>query len=44
MTKLQLRLPDYIHEKVRRIAKKEKISMNQLLVKSISNEIIRSKT
>lgn len=44
MTKLQLRLPDSIHDKIRKIAKKENISINQLLVNSISNEIIRYET
>ncbi len=44
MAKLQLRLPESIHNKVRRIAKKEKLSINQLLVNSISSEIIRYET
>ncbi len=44
MSKLQLRLPDSIHNKVRKIAKREKLSINQLLVNSISNEIIRYET
>ena len=41
MGKLQLRLPDSIHKKVRRIAERENLSINQILVNSISNEIIR---
>lgn len=44
MAKLQLRLPESIHNKVRKIARKEKTSINQLLVNSISNEIIRYET
>ncbi|RME01931.1 MAG: toxin-antitoxin system HicB family antitoxin [Calditrichaeota bacterium] len=44
MGKLQLRLPESIHQKIRKIAQKEKISINQLLVNSISNEIIRYET
>ena len=44
MAKLQLRLPESIHNKIRKIAKKEKLSINQLLVNSISNEIIRYET
>ncbi|RJQ62458.1 MAG: toxin-antitoxin system HicB family antitoxin [Desulfobacteraceae bacterium] len=44
MAKLQLRLPESIHSKVRKIANKENISINQLLVNSISNEIIRYET
>ena len=44
MAKLQLRLPESIHSKVRKIANKENISINQLLVNSISNEVIRYET
>ena len=44
MAKLQLRLPESIHNKVRKIARKEHTSINQLLVNSISNEIIRYET
>lgn len=44
MSKLQLRLPDAVHNKVRKIAKREKLSINQVLVNSISNEIIRYET
>ena len=44
MAKLQLRLPASLHNRVRKIANKENISINQLLVNSISNEIIRYET
>ena len=44
MAKLQLCLPESIHNKVRKIAEKEQVSINQLLVNSISNEIIRYET
>lgn len=44
MIKLQLRLPESIHAQVRKIAKKENMSINQLLVNSISNEIVRYET
>lgn len=44
MAKLQLRLPDTIHNKIRKMAKRENMSINQLLVDSISNEIIRYET
>jgi len=44
LAKLQLRLPDSIHQKVREIAQKENTSMNQLLVTSISNEVVRYET
>ena len=44
MSKLQLRLPDTIHNKIRKIARRENVSINQILVNSISNEIIRYET
>jgi len=44
MAKLQIQLPESIHSKIGKIAKKEKLSINQLLVNSISNEIIRYET
>lgn len=44
MSKLQLRLPESIHAQVRKIAKRENLSINQLLVNSISNEIISYET
>ena len=44
MAKLQLRLPEAVHNQVRKIANKENISINQILVNSISNEIIRYET
>ena len=44
MVKLQLRLPDSIHNKIRKIAKKEKVSIDRLLVNYISNEIVRYET
>ena len=44
MAKLQLCLPEAIHNKVRKIANNENVSINQLLVNSISNEIIRYET
>ncbi len=44
MAELQLCLPESIHSKVRKIAQKENISIDQLLVNSISNEIIRYET
>jgi hypothetical protein len=44
MSKLQLRLPEAIHNKIRKIAKRENLSINQLLVNSISNEVIRYET
>ena len=44
MIKVQLNLPDSIHSKISKIAKKEDVSIDQLVVNSISNEIIRYET
>lgn len=44
MTELQISLPEAIHHKVKKIAQKENLSINQLLVNSVSNEIIRYET
>jgi len=44
LVKMQLRLPDSVHSKIRKIAKRESVSINQFLVNSISNELIRYET
>jgi len=44
MKTLQVRLPDHIHEKVKDFAKDEGISMNNFIVSSISNEVVRQET
>ena len=44
MVKMQLRLPDSIHSKIKKIALRESMSINQFLVNSISNELIRYET
>ena len=44
MAELQISLPEAIHHKVKKIARKENMSIDQLLVNSISNEIIRYET
>ena len=44
MVKMQLRLPDSIHSKIKKIAFRESVSINQFLVNSISNELIRYET
>lgn len=44
MAELQLNLPDSIHSKISKIAKREEVSIDQLVVNSISNEIIRYET
>ncbi|MBA7547030.1 hypothetical protein ES705_39432 [subsurface metagenome] len=44
MKTIQVRLPDHIHEKVKDLAKDEGISMNNFIVSSISNEVVRQET
>jgi hypothetical protein len=44
MKTMQVRLPDSIHGKVRRLAHDEHMSLNQFLVTSVSNEVIRHET
>ena len=44
MKTMQVRLPDSIHGKVRRLANDEHMSLNQFMVTSISNEVIRHET
>lgn len=44
MSELQVSLPEAIHRKAQEIAQKEKLSLQQLLGNSVSNEIIRYET
>ncbi|MBW8003968.1 MAG: toxin-antitoxin system HicB family antitoxin [Planctomycetes bacterium] len=44
MKTLQVRLPDHIHEKLKDLAKEEGISINNFIVLSISNEVVRQET
>ena len=44
MKTLQVRLPDHIHERVKYLSKDEGISMNNFIVSSISNEVVRQET
>ena len=44
MKTIQVRLSDHIHEKVKGLAKEEEISMNNFIVSSISNEVVRQET
>jgi hypothetical protein len=44
MKMMQVRLPDSIHGKIRRLAHDEHMSINQFLVTSASNEVIRHET
>ena len=44
MKTLQVRLPDLIHSRVKRFSREAEMSMNQFIVTSISNEIVREET
>ena len=44
MKTIQVRLPDNIHSRVKRLSQEEKISMNQFIVTSVSNEVVREET
>lgn len=44
MTEIQISLPETIHQKAQKIAQRENLSLGQLLVNSVSNEIIRYET
>jgi predicted transcriptional regulator len=44
MKTIQVRLPDHIHERLKELAKEEGISINRLIVSSVSNEVIRQET
>ena len=44
MKRLQIRLPDSVHERINKMAARDKVSMNQFMVTAISNEIVRQET
>ena len=44
MKTMQIRLPDHIHEKAKNLAREEGISINNFIVSSVSNEVIRQET
>ncbi len=41
---IQLRLPEPIHRRVKELAEAEGVSINQFLVMSASNEVVRQET
>jgi len=41
---IQVRLPDSIHHRLRKLAAQEGVSLNQFIVTSVSNEIVRQET
>ena len=44
MKTIQVRLPDNLHSRVKRSSKETEISMNQFIITSVSNEIVRQET
>lgn len=44
MKTLQVRMPENVHSRVARLSREEGISLNQFIVTSVSNEIVREET
>lgn len=44
MKTLQVRLPENVHSRVKHLSHAEGISLNQFIVTSVSNEIVREET
>ncbi len=44
MKALQVRLPEAIHQRAKELARDEGMSLNQFIVTSLSNEIVRQET
>jgi pantothenate kinase len=44
MKTIQVRLPENVHSRAKRLSREEQVSMNQFIVTSISNEIVREET
>jgi hypothetical protein len=44
MKTLQVRLPDSVHSRLKKLAKQEGVSLNQVLVTAASNEVVRQET
>lgn len=44
MKTLQVRLPDSVHRDLKEKAKREGVSLNQVLVMAASNEVVRTET
>lgn len=44
MKSLQVRLPNSVHNRLRNLAEKEGVSLNQVIVTAASNEVIRQET
>ena len=44
MKAIQVRLPDSIHGRVKKLSREEGVSLNTFIVTSVSNEVIRQET
>jgi hypothetical protein len=44
MKTLQVRLPENVHSRVKRISSQEGVSLNQFILTSVSNGIVREET
>jgi len=44
MKTIQVRLPDSVHSRVKHLSQESKMSMNQFIVTSVSNEVVREET
>jgi hypothetical protein len=44
MKKIQVRLPEKIHKKVRELAHEDGVSLNSFIVASVPNEVIRQES
>ena len=44
MKTLQVRLPDSVHGRLKSLAQREGVSLNQMLVTAASNEVVRQET
>jgi len=44
MKTLQVRMPENVHSRVKQLSREEGVSLNQFIVASVSNEIIREET
>ena len=44
MKTMQVRLPENVHSRIARLSREEGVSLNQFIVTSVSNEIVREET
>ena len=44
MKTLQVRMPENVHSRIKRLSREEGVSLNQFIVASVSNEVVREET